>query len=103
MLTGLIFALVIILFIIFLLVMASSRLLLLLLGLAAAASSATMFLAGRTCTLPSLLLVSLLIFCFLLLDKLFDLSAFLDIMALGVVDLAVLLAEPPVWSAADKA
>ena len=62
-----------------------------LLGLAAASSSAGAFLTGSSSTFLGLLLVASLVFSLLLLDKLLDLLAALEVMALGAVDLAVLL------------
>ena len=62
-----------------------------LLGLAAASSSAGAFLASSASTFLGFLLVASLVFSFLLLNKLLDLLAALEIMALGAVDLAVLL------------
>ena len=62
-----------------------------LLGLAAVSSSAGAFLASSSSTFLGLLLVALLVFSLLLLDKLLDLLAALEVMALGAVDLAVLL------------
>ena len=62
-----------------------------LLGLAAASSSAGTFLAGSSSTFPGLLLVAPLVFSFLLLNKLLDFFTVLEMMALGVVDLAILL------------
>ena len=62
-----------------------------LLGLAAASSSAGTFLAGSPSTFLGLLLVAPLVFSFLLLNKLLDFLAALEIMVLGAVDLAILL------------
>ena len=62
-----------------------------LLGLAAASSSAEAFLADSPNTFLGLLLVASLVFSLLLFDKLLDLLAALEVMALGAVDLAVLL------------
>ena len=62
-----------------------------LLGLAAASSSAGAFLTGSSSTFLALLLVAPLVFSLLLLDKLLDLLAALEVMALGAVDLAILL------------
>ena len=62
-----------------------------LLGLAAASSSAGASLAGSSSTFLGLLFVASLVFSLLLLDKLLDLLAALEVMALGAVDLAVLL------------
>jgi hypothetical protein len=65
--------------------------LLLLLSLAAATSLATAFLAGPFSTILGSLLVSPFVFSFLPLDKLFNLPAILEVMALGAMDLAILL------------
>ena len=62
-----------------------------LLGLAAASSSAGTFLAGSTSSFLGLLLVAPLVFSFLLLNKLLDSLTVLKIMALGAVNLAILL------------
>ena len=62
-----------------------------LLGLAAASSSAGTFLSGSPSTFLGLLLVAPLVFSFLLLNKLLDFLIVLEIMALGAVDLAILL------------
>ena len=62
-----------------------------LLGLAAASSSAGTFLAGSTSSFLGLLFVAPLVFSFLLLNKLLDFLTVLEIMALGAVDLAILL------------
>ena len=78
--------------VIFILVAAARRSVSLpLLGLAAASSSAGTFLAGSPSTFLGLLLVAPLVFSFLLLNKLLDFLAALKIMALGAVDLAILL------------
>ena len=78
--------------VIFILVTAARRSVSLpLLGLAAASSSAGTFLAGSTSSYLGLLLVVSLVFSFLLLNKLLDLLAALEIVALGAVDLAILL------------
>ena len=78
--------------VIFILVAAARRSISLpLLGLAAASSSAGMFLAGSPSTFLGLLLVAPLVFSFLLLNKLLDFLTVLEIMALGAVDLAILL------------
>ena len=59
---------------------ASSKLFFMLLGLATATSSATMaLLAGSTSTILALLFIALFIFRLLLLDKVLDLSALLEI------------------------
>ena len=63
-----------------------------LLGLAAAPSPAGAFLAGSSCTFLGLLLVASLVLSFLLLNKLLDLLAALEVVSLGAVDLAILLA-----------
>ena len=63
-----------------------------LLGLAAASSPAGAFLAGSSSTFLGFLLVTSLVFSLLLLNKLLDLLAALEVMALGAVDLAILLA-----------
>ena len=62
-----------------------------LLGLAAASSSAGTFLPGSTSSFLGLLLVTPLVFSFLLLNKLLDPFAVLKVMALGAVNLAILL------------
>ena len=62
-----------------------------LLGLAAASSPAGALLAVFSIATLGPLLVASLVFGFLLLDKLFDLLAALEVMAVGAVDLAVLL------------
>ena len=80
-----------IIIIIFKLVVAMCGPVLLLLGLAAATSSATAFLAGPLSTTLGLLLISPFILSFLLLGKLFNLPAVLEIMALGAMNLAILL------------
>ena len=78
--------------VIFILVAAARRYVSLpLLGLIAASSSAGTFLAGSTSSFLGFLLVAPLIFSFLLLNKLLDPLAVLKIMALGVVNLAILL------------
>ena len=64
---------------------------LLLVILATAASLAATLPAGSFGTILTLLLVPPLILGFLLLSKQLDLSAVLEVMALGAVDLAVLL------------
>ena len=77
--------------VIFILVAAAGRSVSLpLLGLAAASSSAGTFLAGSTSSFLGLLFVALLVFSFLLLSKLFDLLAVLEIVTLGAVNLAIL-------------
>ena len=83
---------VFIIVVIFILVAAARRSVSLpLLGLAATSSSAGTFLAGSPSTFLGLLLVAPLVFSFLLLNKLLDFFAALEIMALGAVDLAILL------------
>ena len=78
--------------VIFILVAAARRSVSLpLLGLAAASSPAGTFLAGSSSTFLGLLLVAPLLLSLLLLDKLLDFLAALEVMALGAVDLAVLL------------
>ena len=62
-----------------------------LLGLAAASSPAGALLAGFSNASLGPLLVASLVLSLLLMDKLFDLLAALEVMALGAVDLAVLL------------
>ena len=91
-LIGLVIIHIFIVVIIFILVAAAGRSVSLpLLGLAAASSSAETFLAGSSSTFLGFLLVTSLVFSLLLLDKLLDLLAALEVMALGTVDLAVLL------------
>ena len=58
---------------------------------AAEASSATMLLAGPLSTILALLLVSPFILSFLPFHKLLNLLAVLEVMALGEMDLAILL------------
>ena len=95
-LIGLVIIHIFIVVVIFILVAAAGRSISLqLLGLAAASSSAGAFLAGSSSTFLGLLLVASLVFSLLLLDKLLDLLAALEVMALGAVDLAVLLAGAP--------
>ena len=78
--------------VIFILVAAAGRSVSLpLLGLAAASSSAEAFLADSSSTFLGLLLVAPLVFSLLLLNELLDLLAALEVMALGAVDLVVLL------------
>ena len=92
-LIGLVIIHVFVVVVIFILVAAAGRSVSLpLLGLVAASSSAGAFLAGSSSTFLGLLLVASLVFSLLLLDKLLDLLAALEVMALGAVDLAVLLA-----------
>ena len=91
-LIGLVIIHIFIVVVIFILVAAAGRSVSLpLLGLAAASSSAGTFLAGSPSTFLGFLLVASLVFSLLLLDKLLDLLAALEVMALGAVDLAVLL------------
>ena len=91
-LIGLVIIHIFIVVVIFILVAAAGRSVSLpLLGLVAASSPAGAFLAGSSSTFLGLLLVALLVFSLLLLDKLLDLLAALEVMALGAVDLAVLL------------
>ncbi len=91
-LVGLIFIHLFIIVFIFVLVAAAGRSVSLpLLGLAAASSSAGTFLAGSTSSFLGLLLVASLVLSFLLLNKLLDFLTVLEIMALGAVDLAILL------------
>src|SRR3954469_10328326 len=61
-----------------------------LLGLAAASSPAEALRTGSSSTSLGFLLVASLVFGLLQLDKLLDLLAALEVMALGAVDLAVL-------------
>ena len=89
MLAGLVVLVMIIIFL--LLVMAPSGPLLLII-FAVATSLASTLLAGPLNTILALLLVPPFIFSFLLFCKQLDLSAVLEVMALGAVDLAVLLA-----------
>ena len=63
-----------------------------LLGLAAAFSPAGAFLASSSSTFLGLLLVASLVLSFLQLNELLNLLATLEIVALGAVDLAILLA-----------
>ena len=91
-LIGLVIIHIFIVVVIFIFVAAAGRSISLpLLGLAAASSSAGAFLAGSSSTFLGFLLVASLVFSLLLLDKLLDLFAALEVMALGAVDLAVLL------------
>ena len=66
-----------------------------LLGLAAASSLGGAFLAGSSSTFLGLLLVASLVLSFLQLNKPFDLLTVLEIMALGAVDLAIMLVGAP--------
>ena len=91
-LTGLDILHVFVVVVIFILVAAAGRSVSLpLLGLAAASSPAGALLAGFSSAFLGPLLVGSLVFSLLLLDKLFDLLAALEVMALGAVDLALLL------------
>ena len=92
-LVGLVIIHVFFVVVIFILVAAAGRSVSLpLLGLAAASSSAGTFLAGSTSSFLGLLLVAPLILSFLLLNKLFDFLAVLEIVTLGAVNLTILLA-----------
>ena len=92
-LIGLIIIHVFVIVVIFILVAAAGRSVSLpLLGLAAASSSAGTFLAGSTSSFLGLLLVAPLVLSFLLLNKLFDFLAVLEIVTLGAVNLTILLA-----------
>ena len=83
----------IVIVIVFILVAAAGRSVSLpLLGLATASSLAGAFLAGSTSSFLGLLLVAPLVLSFLLLNKLFDFLAVLEIMTLGAVNLTILLA-----------
>ena len=91
-LIGLVIIYIFIVVVIFILVAAAGRSVSLpLLGLAAASSPAGAFLADSSSTFLGLLLVVSLVFSLMLLDKLLDLLAALEVMALGAMDLAVLL------------
>ena len=90
-LIGLIIIHVFVIVIIFILVAAVGRSASLpLLGLAAASPPAGAFLARLTSSFLGLLFVASLVFNFLLLSKLFDLLAVLEIVTLGAVNLAIL-------------
>ena len=92
-LIGLIFIHIFIVVVIFILVAAAGRSVSLpLLGLAAASSPDGALLAGFSSASLGPLLVASLVFSLLLLDKLLDLLAALEVMALGAVDLTILLA-----------
>ena len=92
-LVGLVIIHVFVIVVVFILVAATGRPISLpLLGLASASSSAGTFLAGSTSTFLGLLLVAPLVLSFLLLNKLFDFLAVLEIMTLGAVNLTILLA-----------
>ena len=91
-LVGLVIIHVFVIVVIFILVTAAGRSVSLpLLGLAAVSSPAGALLAGFSSASLGPILVASLVFSFLLLDKLLDLLAALEVMALGAVDLAVLL------------
>ena len=91
-LIGLIIIHIFIVVVIFILVAAAGRFISLpLLGLAAASSSAGTFLASSSSTFLCLILVTPRVFSLLLFYKQLDLLAAVEIMALGAVDLAVLL------------
>ena len=90
MLAGFIIVLIVVISPLFL-ISAPSGPILLLLGLATAASSATTLLAGPLSTVLGSLLISPFVFNFLFLDKLLNLPAVLKVMALGAMDLAILL------------
>ena len=92
MLAGLV---VLVMIIVFLLLIAASSGPLLLIILAATASLAATFLAGSLGTIWAFLLVPPLILSFLLLGEQLYLPAVLEVMALGAVDLAVLLVRAP--------
>ena len=70
---------------------------------AATARLAVKLLAGPLSTILTLLLVSPFIFSLLLFCKHLNLSAILEVMALGAVDLQYCLSEPPGLSATTKA
>ena len=91
-LTGLDIIHVFVFVVIFILVAAAGRSVSLpLLGLAAASSPDGALLVRFSSATLGPLLVASLVFSFLLLDKLLDLLAALEVMALGAVDLVVLL------------
>ena len=91
---GLVIIHIFIVVVIFILVAAAGRSVSLpLLGLAAASSSVGTFLAGSSSTFLGFLLVTPLVFSLLLFYKQLDLLAALEVMALGAVDLAVLLGD----------
>ena len=83
---------VLVMIIVFLLLVAASGGPFFLIIFAAVASLATTLLAGSLSTSLGLLLVASFILSFLLLDKLFDFLATLEVVPLGAVDLAVSLA-----------
>ena len=100
-LIGLVIIHIFVVVVIFILVAAAGRSVSLpLLGLAVASSSAGTFLAGSTSTFLGLLLVASLVLSFLQLNELLNLLATLEIVALGAVDLAILLAGASCLSAA---
>ena len=86
---------VLVMIIVFLLLVAAPSRPLLLVILAAATSLAATLLARSFGTILTLLLVPPLILGLLLLSKQHDLSAVLEVVALGAVDLAVLLVGAP--------
>ena len=90
-LVGLVIIHVFVVVVIFILVAAAGRYVSLpLLGLAAASSLASALLAGLPTASLGSLLVAPLVLSFLLLDKLLDPLAVLEIMTLGAVNLAIL-------------
>ena len=92
-LVGLVIIHVFVVVVIFIFVVAAGRFVSLpLLGLAAASPPAGALLAGFTSSFLGLLFVASLVFSFLLLSKLFDLFAVLEIVTLGAVNLTILLA-----------
>ena len=92
-LVGLVIIHVFVVVVIFILAAATGRSVSLpLLGLAAASSSAGTCLARSTSSFLGLLLVAPLVLSFLLLNKLFDFLAVLEIVTLGAVNLTILLA-----------
>src|SRR3989337_1365537 len=92
MLAGLV---VLVVIIVFLLLIAAPGGPLLLVILAVMASLAATLLAGSLGTILTLLLVPPLILGFLLFSKQLNLSAVLEVVALGAVDLAILFVEAP--------
>ena len=86
---------VLVMIIIFLILVAAPSGPLLLVILAVATSLAAMLLVGSLGTILALLLVSPLILSLLLLSKQLDLSAVLEVVALGAMDLAILLVGAP--------
>lgn len=92
-LIGLIIIHIFVFIVVFILVAAARRSVSLpLLGLAAASPPAGAFLAGSSSTFLGLLLVAPLVLSFLLFNKLLNLLTALEVMTLGAVDLAILLA-----------